>query len=150
MSRPVSKIYKSCQALWLRGSKSAETLTFSNQKEACRAKFVMYSAVKLVKKTGEPNDLAEAVENTEIISGRGDEANTWTIRPKTDNPLLNELISQIEGKGTKVQEPIADSAEDAAKESLRRLMENMKKVEQSPGDKTVFGPPNPYYTREDL
>lgn len=128
-------------------------MVFKDKTEMHRAKFVLYDSVKSLKKSGKVEGrLAEALVNCEIIVDREagpDGTYGFVIRHRENNPFYAKMLGMIEGLGQ--APPVVDSEEQAAEESLKKLMERMQGepglVEAAAAEP---GKGNPYYNRGEL
>lgn len=155
MASRETPIQRQCRAVWCKALVAPVAIPFPTAKEAARAKFVFYDAIRNCKRTGEGSaDLREAADLVEITLS--DDKTTIILRRKSLNPFFaimeRELIKIVgparvaaQGGSTQDAAPTTQSpAPDPIAESLARLQGALAEGDTKPA------PANPYYSREEL
>jgi len=128
-STRVSQIHQQCQALWIAARGAEQIIPFDTEKEAFRARFVMYDAVKQARDTsnGSP-ELLDAIINCEAVLREtvpGNPSGAWQVvlRRRAENPFYKKMLNALP---VPVAGPEAPSPDQAAQASLDRLLSSLE------------------------
>lgn len=147
----MSSIKSQCQAIWLRAMIEPVKLQFPDGKQAARARFTFYGAVRA---TNNP-ELIKAKELVEILTNK--KTHTLTIQLKSNNPFHDtfrgQLADIISGEAPLERKNESDGDKDVRGQtdeeitaSLERMQAKLEYVEGEGEERKRPG--TPYFSRE--